>query len=59
LSETEQSREEERGHPEVDRSYDRELGGQVPDDQGDREDYDGPDPENDGAGRGDDEDQAI
>ena len=61
MSDTERSRHEEEGqHPEVDRSYDRERGGQVPDEQGDRDEgYEGPDPDDDRAGRGDDEDQGI
>lgn len=60
MSETERSRQREEGeHPEVDRSYDRERGGQVADEQGEPEDYEGPDPEDEPAGLGDDEDQGI
>jgi hypothetical protein len=59
VSETEHSRQAEGEHPEVDRSYDREKGGQVPEGQGNREDYVGPDPEDESAVAGDDEDQGI
>jgi hypothetical protein len=60
MSETERSRRDEEGrHPDVDRSYESERGGQIPDEQRDREDYEGPDPEAEPAGRADDEDQGI
>ena len=60
MSETERSRQEEEGeHPEVDRSYDRDRGGQVPEKQGREERYEGPDPEDDPAGHGEDENQAV
>jgi hypothetical protein len=59
VSQTERSRQDEEGqHPEVDRSYDRERGGQIPDEQG-QQDYEGPDPQAEPAGQGDDEDQGI
>jgi hypothetical protein len=52
-------RGEEGEHPELDRAYDREEGGQVPEQQ-DRDDgYSGPDPGQDRTGDGDDEDQGI
>jgi hypothetical protein len=60
MSQTERSRQDEEGqHPEVDRSYERDEGGQVPDEQGREARYEGPDPEEDPAGHGDDEDQAV
>jgi hypothetical protein len=60
VSRTERSRRDEEGqHPEVDRSYDRERGGQLPDEQHENQDDEGPDPEADSAGHGDDEDQGI
>lgn len=59
MSETEQSRREEEGeHPEVDRAYEREDGGQVPDGQAESE-YPGPDPTDDRSGDAADEDQGI
>jgi hypothetical protein len=61
VSERERSRQAEEGdHPEADRSYDRERSGQVPDEQGDRDKaYEGPDPDDEPAGPGDDEGQGI
>ena len=61
MSETERSRRADEGeHPEVDRSYDRERGGQLPDEQGERDEaYDGPDPEDEPGGLADDEDQGV
>ena len=58
MSQTDETRREEEGeHPELDRAYDREEGGQVPDDQDDA--YSGPDPQDDPPGQGDDEDQGV
>lgn len=57
MSETEQTRREGAGeHPELDRAYDREEGGQVPEDQ---DTYEGPDPADEPPGQGDDEDQGV
>lgn len=57
MSETEKTRREEEGeHPELDRAYDTEEGGQVPED---RDAYEGPDPQDDAPGQGDDEDQGV
>jgi hypothetical protein len=59
VSETEETRRRDEGdHPEVDRSYERDQGGQLPDDQEDAG-YDGPDPSSDEAGDGEAEDQGI
>jgi hypothetical protein len=58
VSETEESPQEQEGeHPEVDRAYDRDEGGQVPENQANGE-YRGPDPEQDEDGQGD-EDQSV
>ena len=51
-------RDEEVEHPEVDRAYERDQGGQVPEDQSPME-YTGPDPADDRPGDGDDEDQGT
>jgi hypothetical protein len=57
VSEVERTRQEEEGeHPEVDRAYDVDDGGQVPEKA---DTYDGPDPEDDPPGEADDEDQGI
>ncbi|MBA2741964.1 MAG: hypothetical protein H0U46_08130 [Actinobacteria bacterium] len=56
MSQTDEQREEQEGeHPEKDRAYDRDEGGQVPDEQP----YEGPDPTQDEAGDGNDEDQGV
>jgi hypothetical protein len=58
MSDTEESRQDEEGeHPELDRAYDGDAGGQVPDGQREKG-YQGPDPEQDGSGD-DDEDQGV
>ena len=60
MSETDHApRDEEVEHPEVDRAYERDEGGQVPDEEESPREYGGPDPTEDRAGDGDDEDQAI
>lgn len=59
MSNGEESRQDEKGeHPELDRAYDRDRGGQIPEGQEGGE-YDGPDPETDEPGQGEDEDQAV
>lgn len=59
MSETEHAeRDEEVEHPEVDRAYERDEGGQVPEEQSSPE-YGGPDPTEDRSGDGDDEDQGV
>jgi hypothetical protein len=60
LSNTHESRKEQEGeHPEVDRAYDPEHGGQIPEGQEEDEEYTGPDPEDDDAGGDSDEDQGV
>jgi hypothetical protein len=57
MSNTEESRKREEGeHPEIDRAYERQDGGQLPSDQDDAG-YSGPDPQDDEPGDGADEDQ--
>jgi hypothetical protein len=57
MSGTEERRREEEGeHPELDRAYNSDEGGQVP---GEQAAYEGPDPEDDPDGQGDDEDQGV
>lgn len=59
MSEAEHAqRDEEVEHPEVDRAYERDEGGQVPEDQS-RRGYSGPDPTEDRSGDGADEDQGT
>jgi hypothetical protein len=56
MTETEEPRDDETGeHPDLDRAYDTEEGGQIPKGQP----YDGPDPADNPPGQEDDEDQAI
>jgi hypothetical protein len=56
-SDTDRSRREGEGeHPEIDRAYEREEGGQVPS-QDEADSYEGPDPEAEAPGDGADEDQ--
>jgi hypothetical protein len=45
-------------HPEVDRAYERDEGGEVPEGQAEESDYAGPDPTDD-EGSHEDEDQGI
>jgi hypothetical protein len=59
VSDVESGTEQETDHPEVDRAYDRERGGQVPEGQEENESYEGPDPEDDERGNRDDEDQGV
>jgi hypothetical protein len=60
VSDTEQSRQEREGdHPELDRAYDRDRGGQVPEHQEESGEYRGPDLEDDEPGQGDVEDQGV
>jgi hypothetical protein len=60
MSETEESRRREEGeHPELDRAYDENEGGQVPENQDVPAAYEGPDPEADRSGDGADEDQGV
>jgi hypothetical protein len=60
VSETEESRRNEEGeHPELDRGYERDEGGQIPEKQGRDDEYHGPDPGKDEAGDADDEDQGV
>jgi hypothetical protein len=59
MSNVEETRREEEGdHPEVDRAFDEHRGGQVPEEQDDDR-YRGPDPEEEAAGSGSDEDQGT
>jgi hypothetical protein len=58
VSGTEHTRQREEGeHPEVDRAYERDQGGQVPEGQAEEVEYDGPDPTDDGSYE--DEDQGV
>ena len=60
MSETDHApHDEEVEHPEVDRAYERDQGGQVPDEEESPREYGGPDPTEDRSGDGDDEDQGI
>ena len=59
MSETDHAqRDDEVEHPELDRAYERDEGGQVPEEQSSTE-YTGPDPTEDRPGDGGDEDQGT